>query len=78
MEKLGTAFALFVEPASNQVFEVWPARAVGMLGQYFPAEFEPDLLHGIGEGERRSVKAASGFGCFWRLSDRTDAWNLIS
>src|SRR6266568_6601481 len=69
MKKFGTAFPQFIEPASDQGFEFLPARAVGMLSKHLPAELEPDLLHRIGRGERRSVKAASEYGCVWPPGD---------
>src|SRR2546421_12726040 len=71
MEKFGTAFPQFVEPAGNHLFEFLPARPIGMLSEQLTGELEPDLLHRIGRGERRWAKAASESGCFWPPSDRS-------
>src|SRR5437588_10255604 len=50
MEKFGTAFPQFVEPAGNQGFEFLPTRPIGMLSEPLTGELEPDLLHRLGPG----------------------------
>src|SRR5437879_10879575 len=62
MEKFGTAFLQFVEPAGNQGFEFWPTCPIGMLSEHLPGELEPDLLHRVGPrrvgGQRQQANAA--------------------